>query len=304
MAHAYRFFVRKKAHSKQPTANSRQHDLEAVSCKPQAVSQRSCKPLAVSRKLNKRKLTISLAIILIILTVFTQLAPQLANAATNSWGFGGDLSGYDYDGAKINIADSKASLTSPGSVNGANMNLSPKSGVTSDGAAQFTAANKDYLTIPSNASLQTGDIDFEVGAWVYMDTKTANQDIVSKWTVGGGSNNEYLLRYNTTTDRFDFYASSDGSVGSQVTANNFGAVSLSTWYFVRAWHDSVNNKLKIQVNNGTADSLDFSTGVLVSNSAFVLGGRADTTQSGFFNGRLDSAQQGILTPIILNLPGP
>lgn len=230
---------------------------------------------------SKRKLVVALAIILIILTVLTQLAPQLAHAATNTWSFGGDLSGYDYDGAKINIADSKASLTSPGSVNGANMNLSPKSGVTSDGAAQFTAANKDYLTIADNAGVSATTV-LSVGGWVYLDSVGANRPIIVKGTsLTTAASLEYGLYYATTGTNFKFSVS-NGSTITTITDTGTAPV-ISTWYFLRAGLKS-DGTLFIQRNNAAEITAAATPNIQDSANALYVGyDGADN-----MNGRMDS----------------
>jgi len=120
-------------------------------------------------------------------------------------------------------------------------------------AAQFTASNGEYLSHIDDASLRTGDIDFTLSAWVYLDSKV-NGRIVAK--LDGTTNFEYSILYNQPgVDRFVFTVSSDGSTTANVQANTFGAPSTGTWYFVVAWHDATANTINIQINNGSVDSL-------------------------------------------------
>jgi hypothetical protein len=119
-------------------------------------------------------------------------------------------------------------------------------------AAQFTSANSEYLSRADNASLSTGDIDFSVSAWVYLDSKVINRVIATK---GGAGTLEWRMTFDSDNDRFKFSISTDGSSFSQnVNAHNFGSPATATWYFILAWHDSVANTINISVNNGTADS--------------------------------------------------
>lgn len=153
-------------------------------------------------------------------------------------------------------------------------------------AAQYTAANSEFLALADNAALSMGDIDFTLAAWVYLDSKTAIRPIISKY--GGAGNREYILRYNSGNDRFDFLVSNDGTNSAPlVTAATFGSPSLATWSFVVGWHDSVANTLNIQINNGTVDSAAHTTGVFDGNTAFEVGSR--TIGSQFFDGRVDQA---------------
>ena len=51
-------------------------------------------------------------------------------------------------------------------------------------AAQFTAANSEYLSRADNAALSMGDIDFTIETWVYMDTTPTSGNAMTflgKW---------------------------------------------------------------------------------------------------------------------------
>ena len=169
----------------------------------------------------------------------------------------------------------------------ADLDSSANSSVYSDGAVQFTASDKAYLSIASNATLQTGDIDFEMGAWVYMNSAPGNyMRIMDKLAASG--NYEYELGWNNTANRFTFEVSGNGTATTQVNSDTFGAPSLNTWYFVRAYHSATDNKIYISVNNGTADSAAHTTGGYVGNSNFSIGAR-HSSQTSFWDGRIDSA---------------
>lgn len=166
-----------------------------------------------------------------------------------------------------------------------NNTVTQAAGRTPNGA-QFTRTNSESLTMADNASLSTGDIDFSTSAWVYLDSKTGHRDIVTKWR-SGTNQREYALIYQQTFDRFEFYVSSNGTAETAVTANNFGSPSTSTWYFIVAWHDATNNQLGISVNNGTADTSSYSSGVFDSTANFGIGGR-DTSNIEYMDGRIDN----------------
>lgn len=150
-------------------------------------------------------------------------------------------------------------------------------------AAKFVAASSQYLWIASNASLQTGDIDFSVAAWVYLDTKTADSYIVTKWNpVAGGR--EYQLLYHQASDILAFWCQRADDVDKGVRqATTYGSPPADTWMFVVAWHDAANNALNIQVNGGTVDTSAFTFGVQSTTSQFSMG----AIQSGAsFDGRI------------------
>jgi len=154
-------------------------------------------------------------------------------------------------------------------------------------AAEFVAANSEYLSIASNASLQVGNIDFTICGWVYLSNKTNFQTLFSKY-LSAGEQRQWLVDYNQSSDRFRLLVSSDGtaSVIGQILADNLGSPSATTWYFICAWHDSVNDTLNIQINNGPVSSTSFSTGIFGSGTGdFMIGGSANLTSSA--NGYID-----------------
>lgn len=161
-------------------------------------------------------------------------------------------------------------------------------------AAQFTAANSEYLSIADNAALSTGDIDFTVAGWIYLDTKVSSQYLISHYDAGGAQRAWALAweaSYSTAADRFALYVSSDGTytegtTGKFVAASSLGSPSTGTWYFIAAWHDASANTINIQVNNGAVDSVAWSAGVFDSNAAFTIGARSDP--AGYVDGRIDS----------------
>lgn len=158
-------------------------------------------------------------------------------------------------------------------------------------AAQFTAVNTEYLSVADNAALSTGDVDFWMGCWVYFDSTGAYLDLISKDTSG---QRELGLFFDLVATQLAFVVFPDGVNGIQVNASTLGTPSLTTWYFVLAWHDSVNNTINIKVNNGATDATSHSTGVRDGMAPFTLGARSD----GFFylNGRLDEVSFGKSPP--------
>lgn len=151
---------------------------------------------------------------------------------------------------------------------------------------QFTRATTEFLSRADNASLSTGDIDFTVAAWVYLDSKPAGaMGIMSKDS--GGASREYLLQWNNVNDRFEMrmFDTSGASIGIAV-ANALGAPSTATWYHVVGWHDSVNNLVGIAVNAGTANTTA-TTGVPADETAtFYIGADQGVVT---WDGRIDEA---------------
>lgn len=171
----------------------------------------------------------------------------------------------------IPVLSSQRRLFSPTHLENLSLYLRSDKGVKSDGAAQFTSANSEYLSIADNPSVSTGDVDFGFAVWVRLNTKTASQSILGKWDITG-SNREYLIWYSQSLDRFVFQGSSAGTTTNfNLSADTLGSPSTSTWYFIFAWHDSVSNTVNIQVNNGTVDSSSYSSGIYDGIAEFQIG---------------------------------
>lgn len=167
-------------------------------------------------------------------------------------------------------------------------------------AAQFTSANSESLTRNDNASLSTGDIDFTVAAWVYLDSKAARQTIATKGGGGAPGSDEWVLDYLNSSDRFRFFTG--GASYKIATANNLGSPSTATWYFIVAWHDAAADTVNIQVNDGTVNSTA-TTGVAPSDTtqqfkigqygaSFYMDGRVD--EIGFWKRVLTAAERTAL----------
>ena len=152
-------------------------------------------------------------------------------------------------------------------------------------AAQFASANSESLSRLDNAALSTGDIDFTLAAWVYLDNTSASRVILSKWDKDT-SQREYLLQYTTGTGLFSFSVSGDGTAITTVDAVSFGPAATGAWYLVVAWHDRTADTLNIQVNNGVVNTASHGGGVLDGSADFALGARRDTLPN-YMSGHID-----------------
>lgn len=132
-------------------------------------------------------------------------------------------------------------------------------------------ANDYHTRAGDDALLSAGDTDFTLAAWVYLDSKPTIGHIAGKATSNGDY--EYWMNYASSVDRLQFTVSHDGLGASAVPrrADSLGSPSLSTWYLVIGWHDSVANTTNIQVNNGTVDSGGHATGVKDGVNPFRIG---------------------------------
>ncbi|MBI2659638.1 hypothetical protein HYX07_00575, partial [Candidatus Woesearchaeota archaeon] len=152
-------------------------------------------------------------------------------------------------------------------------------------ATQFTSANIQFLNISDNPDLSTGDIDFTIAAWAYLDSNN-EMTIISKGEQISANQPEYWLKYDSTASRFEFFVS-DSSTRTQVDANNSGAASIGRWYHIIAWHDSGANTINISVNN-LANGASHTAGSYDSGTSLRMGARAGAgTPDILWNGRID-----------------
>jgi hypothetical protein len=162
-----------------------------------------------------------------------------------------------------------------------------------NGAAQFTAANNEYLSIADNPTLSTGDIDFTFTGWFNADSLQDATAILGKY----GTIQEYIVRNETLAGNNNLRFRVLDDTGTQ-SVNVISNVNLSPnqWYFFAAWHDAVGDTANIQVNNGAIDTLPYSFGVIDGPTDFDLG--RDASNAVYWNGRIDEVGfwKRLLTP--------
>lgn len=149
----------------------------------------------------------------------------------------------------------------------------------------FNGPGSQYFTVASSSVVQFGDINMTIAAWVQIASRYGSQDIISK--DNGSSIREYIIGYGGSGDGFRFvvFDAATGTTFTQLYATTFGSPPLNTWCLVIFRHDSVNNTLSIQVNNGAVDSVSYSAGIFSGSAAFRLGGRQDPGAE--WNGLID-----------------
>lgn len=140
-----------------------------------------------------------------------------------------------------------------------------------NGCRDFESDNSEFFSIADNASLSTGDIDFELSCWVNAESLSGNPMIVSKMDAANTGASEYQLFWSSTFSRFRWAVY--GGAGLNTAANSSVIPSTGTWYFVSAYHDSVNNLVGIAVNAGTPVTTACTHGSRDSAQSFRIGAR-------------------------------
>ena len=183
---------------------------------------------------------------------------------------------------KLNEASGARADAHTGGLNLTDVNTVTQAAGKIGNAAQFTSGQSERLTHADHADLTMGDIDYLLAAWVYLDSKAAQLQFMAKMA---SSNFEFRFGYDVAADRFFFEILTLAGTGQVELADNLGAVSINTWYFVLGWLDAVANTVNIQVNDGTVDSAAQSQTPGAGTAEFEMGAERSAQ---FMNGRMDS----------------
>lgn len=147
-------------------------------------------------------------------------------------------------------------------------------------AALMTRANQESLSRSDNASLSTGNIDYTIGLWTNLTSGSLTQYFISKY--GPTTQGEYYVR-TTTANAVEFNIVNTSGSPVAVTSP---AITVGAWTFIVVWHDSVNNTINIQIDNGTVTSASHSAGSNDGNGAFYIGS-ISAAQNTTLNGAID-----------------
>lgn len=144
----------------------------------------------------------------------------------------------------------------------------------------------------SNASLQTGDIDFSFFGWFRSNdnaNNTSSQNYIFGKDAGTGSSlREYSLQW-TSGGNVRWQVSSNGGAGGNSEAVSSVAPTQSNWYFFYCWHDSVNDEIGLRVADATDPvytnydeiTAAHSGGVHTTAQDFMIFGTAASTSAKF-----------------------
>lgn len=158
----------------------------------------------------------------------------------------------------------------PGSISALRVWLEARSisSLVTDGAVSFSQEVPQCLTLttPSFSSSSS----FTVALWVYLQSKANDQFFISR---GDEYNWEYYVKYDVTSDRFQFGLSRDGT-GNFTTVSSDKSPSLNTWYFLLCSLDLPGKLLSMQVDNSQISTAVLAGNVQTGATAFYLGAHA------------------------------
>lgn len=156
-------------------------------------------------------------------------------------------------------------------------------------AADFEATNEEYLWIADNASLSfSGNDDFTFVFWCRLESVAAWSQLITKWD-WGSNDREYQMYYDDTKERFVGGVSPNGTASTLVDADTLGVPATETWYFIVFYHDSTNDIISIEVNEGGADTEAHATGIHDDVTEFTVGAQRNNGAAGgaFLDGEID-----------------
>lgn len=148
-------------------------------------------------------------------------------------------------------------------------------------AASFDGTVSNYLSIPDNATLSMGDIDFTITCWVRFTTNTGTRVLVCKGSSAGAQGQEFQVFHSAT---FKFELGNGAGTGKSLDSGV--AAANNTWYFLRVWHDSLNNEVGIAVNESTIVTESYTSGSYNSGHEMTIG-RYSNFAGGQVSGRID-----------------
>jgi hypothetical protein len=158
-----------------------------------------------------------------------------------------------------------------------NNTVTTNTGHVSTPAAQFTAANSEYLSAVANSAINTGDISFTLTCWVYFDDVSAStsRPLLQKgWDDAYG---EYILLIPSGTGKPKFQIANGAA-----TVENLGTsvFTTGTWYFIACGYDATLDELWISTNNGTVETASYSGGNTTTTGTFKIGAGIGQFQDG------------------------
>lgn len=196
------------------------------------------------------------------------------------------------------IPEERLAITSPAYTDGWYLttslsvtNGSPTTAPTTDYAGGFASASSQYLSVADSTALSFNGTNFQIGARVYMTSKSAIMVAVSKGQAASVAQ-EFAIWYDQSSDRLKFTVA-NGSTIYTATATNLGAPLVNTWYWVVGSFNNTTKAVSITVDNGTANTTTATGNVPNSSNQLRIG--ADPVGK-YWNGRIDKVYGWKLIP--------
>ena len=146
-------------------------------------------------------------------------------------------------------------------------------------APRLIATSSQMFGHVDSTDLSVGDNSFTIAGWIFVNSLSANRDIVGKWA--GAGSRDFVFRVSTSGN-LDFIISTNGTDTTIVSTNG---IAVGRWFFVAAGYDASTDKLFISSNDGGRIEATAPSGPYDSVADFGLGSRWPGTL--YFDGLLD-----------------
>jgi hypothetical protein len=148
------------------------------------------------------------------------------------------------------------------------------------GASAYFDGTTDYLTIPSNTNFGYGTANFTIEFWVYLNSNSVSQTLVSNLTNGSSINPHVYYQHGASAGVYYYTAGVNRIIGS--------SLNTGVWYHIALARSSNSTKLFI---NGTqsgatyTDTNDYGATAPIAIGTYWSGGSPVTTDT--LNGYID-----------------
>lgn len=154
--------------------------------------------------------------------------------------------------------------------------------------ARLLAAASSQAFTSTSATLDLGDTDWTLAAWVNMTTRPAAAYIIKRGSSSSSPTDQYAMDFEGGSTNLLRVWMKSGATYYVRTAATHGLPATGAWLLVVGWHDSAANTLSIQINNGTIDTITTSGAAPASGAETFALGRYSTA-GGFWNGLIGPA---------------
>lgn len=163
-----------------------------------------------------------------------------------------------------------------------NNTVTSNTGILSN-AAEFVAANSEYLSHATNDDLATIlGRGLTISAWVYLHGSFSGAGQVVAKDDDAANSRDYTL--DVDASKFRFYT--DGGGGGIIS--HPATLSTETWYHVVAWYTgSSSGGVALNAGTATTSALANADPVSLSTAEFRIGAREYPAFEGYFFGRID-----------------
>jgi hypothetical protein len=166
-----------------------------------------------------------------------------------------------------------------------NATVGQASGIVGE-ATDHIRTNNEFLDIVDKELMHVASGDFGFAGWFYLDDKSQQQDLYSKWNASADER-QYSTLWRSSDDRMVTFLSDDGTAAdTTLVADAFGKVSDGDWHFIAVWRDTGSGNLYISVDDSSLDQeyLDY----IVHSGTEPLDFGALSSISRYTDGKLDA----------------